>query len=140
MMASGNVRGTAVARAGWTVAFLLALGITVSVLAACQSEAERLQAESIYHLDQAVQILERSAGNLQGVLAELDKYLADNRDRMLDAKARGFNLLKKMSPGDRDAFQQRGMERTRPLRERMDTLARTYSDPPRVLAKLQEFL
>jgi len=107
---------------------------------ACQSEAERLQGESIYHLDQAVKILERTAGNLQAAMTELDKYLVEHRDRMLEAKARGRSLLRAMSAEDQDVFKSRALEKTRTLRERLDTLARTFSDPPRVLMKIQEFL
>lgn len=120
---------------------LLVLAVVASAaVTACQSEVERLQGESIYHLDQAVQILERSAGNLQEALSELDKYLADNRDRMLDAKARGVSLLRKMSPDEQERFKRRALEKTQSLRERLDTLARTFSDPPRVLMKVQQFM
>ncbi len=126
----------------WILRFARVLPVAVAVMGfvACQSEAERLQGESIYHLDQAVKILERTAGNTQAAIVELDKYLVDHRDRMLEARARGRSLLRNMSVEEQDVFRRRGMEQTKVLRERLDTLARTYSDPPRVLQKIQEFM
>jgi len=118
---------------------VLCLATAIS-MSGCQSEAERLQGESIYHLDQAVKILEHSVGNTQAALVELDKYLVVHRDRMLDARARGRSVMRNMSAEDQEAFKRRAMEQTRALREHLDTLARTYSDPPRVLSKVQEFM
>jgi len=130
--------GTSTHRAWPALAIAVVAG--VMAMAGCQSEAERLQGESIYHLDQAVKILERTAGNTQAAIVELDKYLVDHRDRMLEARARGRSLLRNMSVEEQEVFRRRGMEQTKVLRERLDTMARTYSDPPRVLQKIQEFM
>jgi hypothetical protein len=123
----------------WAVPILSIVAALIAT-AGCQSEVERLQGESIYHLDQAVKILEQTAGNTQAAITELDKYLVDHRDRILEARASGRALIRSMSPADQEAFKRRAMDQTRALRERLDTLARTYSDPPRVLMKIQEFL
>lgn len=122
---------------------ILSLSAAVLALAAasgCQSDAERFQGETLYHLDQAVQILERNAGNTDAAVAALDRYLVDHRDRILESKAKGVVLMKRMSADEQASFRQKALDRSRPLRERIDTLARTFSDPPRVLKKIQEFL
>jgi hypothetical protein len=123
-----------------TVPALAALALLLVSATACQSEAERLQGETLYHLDQAVGILEHNAGNTDAAVAALDRYLVDNRDRIMEAKAKGILVMKRMSASEQESFRQRAMDRSRPLRERIDTLARTFSDPPRVLKKVQEFL
>ncbi|HOU54004.1 MAG TPA: hypothetical protein PLQ97_08755 [Myxococcota bacterium] len=106
----------------------------------CQFEVEKLQGESLYHLGQAIEILQQNAGNTDAAVAALDRYLVDHRERMLEVKALGVRVLQRMSPAEREAFQTRALEQTRPLREKAETLARTFSDPPKVLRLLQEFL
>ncbi len=110
------------------------------LLLGCQSEVEKLQGESIFHLGQAIEILQQNAGNTDAAVAALDRYLVDHRDRMLEVKALGVRVMQRMSPADREAFQRRSLEQIRPLREKAETLARTFSDPPKVLRLLQEFL
>jgi len=107
---------------------------------ACQSEVEKLQGESLYHLSQAVEILQQNAGNTEAAVAALDRYLVEHRERMLEVKALGVRVMQRMSPEEREAFQRRSLEQTRPLREKVETLARTFSDPPKVLRLLQDFL
>ena len=114
--------------------------LLLSLVLACQSEAERLQAETVYHLESALRILEETRGNTDAAVSNLEKYLSENRLRMAETKTRGHLLMSRMAKEERDAFSRRAMERTRPLMERIETLARTYPDPPRIMAKLREFM
>jgi len=109
-------------------------------LLSCQSEAERLQAESLFHLENVVKILEATAGNTDAAVAELDKYLVEHRTRLLEVRALGSAMLRRMSPDERVRFQGEAMERARPLRERVETLAGTFPDPPRIFQKVRQFL
>jgi len=114
--------------------------LLLSLVLACQSEAERLQAETVYHLESALRILEETRGNTDAAVSNLEKYLSENRLRMAEIKTRAHLLMSRMAKEERDAFSRRAMERTRPLMERIETLARTYPDPPRIMAKLREFM
>ena len=114
--------------------------VFVLILPACQSDAERYHAETIYHLENVVGILERAAGNMDAAVNEIDRYYLDNQERIAKVRTDGLRLLDRMSPEDRTAFGKRALERTRHLRERIETLARTFPDPPRILLKVQRFL
>lgn len=107
---------------------------------ACQSEAERLQGETLYHLENAIKILEDTPANTDAAIAALDKYLAENRERLALIRASAESLLKAMDPAEREAFARKALERARPLRQRIENLARTYPDPPRIMQKIQQFL
>lgn len=109
-------------------------------LLACQTEAERLRAESIYFLQQAKTILERNVGNQERALEELDKFLRDNRERILETKARGQAIMRKMAPGEREEFKRRSAEAVKPLKEQIMTLVRAYPNPPAILQRLRELL
>jgi hypothetical protein len=119
---------------------LIVVALCLTSISACQSEVERLQGESIFYLDQAVKILERVVPDTNTAIRELDKYMVDNRDRMLEAKARELSLMQKMTADEQARFKRRAAGQTRVLRERLDSLVRTFSDPPRVLMKIQQFL
>ncbi|MBM4395958.1 MAG: hypothetical protein FJ087_09735 [Deltaproteobacteria bacterium] len=118
------------------------LGAIVSVLAAtgCQSQAERLHAETLFHMENAIKLLEQTPANTEAAVANLDKYLTDNRLRLAETRAAAQALMAKMPADEREAFARRALDRSRPLRERAETLARTYPDPPRIMLKLQQFL
>ena len=123
----------------WTFRF----GFVVAALllaVACQSEAERLQAETVYHMEMAVQILERAAGNTEAAIDGLDKYLKEHEQRLLELRSMGASVLSRMSDDERARFRQRSMDRARAVRERIDTLARTFPDPPRILVKVSQFM
>ncbi len=119
---------------------MIVVALCLTSISACQSEVERLQGESIFYLDQAVKILERVVPDTNTAIRELDKYMVDNRDRMLEAKARELSLMQKMTADEQARFKRRAAGQTRVLRERLDSLVRTFSDPPRVLMKIQQFL
>jgi hypothetical protein len=106
---------------------------------ACQSDAERVQGESFFHLEKLVKILESTANNTDAAIAEMDKYLVENRERILDVKASGIRMMERMSPAERDRFIARSAERVRPVKDRIEILVRTFPDPPRLLQKVQEF-
>jgi len=110
------------------------------VLAGCQSEAERLQAQSLYHLTQVEKVLERHAGRTDEALAELDRYLKENGDEIRETNARGREILKSMSPEDRQDFVRRSLENARPVRERIETLTRTFPNSPQIVNRLRELM
>ena len=120
----------------------LGIGVAAAVLlaVACQSEAERLQAETVYHMEMAVQILERAAGNTEAAIDGLDKYLKTHEQRLLELRAMGSSVISRMSDEERAHFRSRSLDRARAVRERIETLARTFPDPPRVLAKVSQFM
>jgi hypothetical protein len=87
-----------------------------------------------------VKILEAAAGNLDAALANLDTYIDEHRLRLAEIRATATVLMNRMTPAERERFAKRSMDLARPVRERLETLARTFSDPPRVLMKLQPLL
>lgn len=120
--------------AAFTVgAVLLALG------SGCREPAEDAQDLSLHHLEAAIGILEAHAGQADEAIAALGAYLDAHREEMLATKARGITALERMSPSKREAFRANALERTRPLRERLDTLARTFPEPHRILRILRQF-
>ncbi len=117
------------------VASLLALA-----LGGCQSEAERLQAQSLYYLSQVEKILEANVGRTDQALAALDRFFEENGEQVRETNARGRELLKAMSPEEREEFVRRSMERARPIRERIDTLIRTFPNPPQIANRLRDLM
>ncbi len=112
-------------------------GMVVVVLAGCQSEAERLQARSLYYLAQVEKILETHAGRTDQALAELDRYFEEHGGEIRETNARGRELLKAMSPQEREEFVRRSLETAKPLKERIETLARTFPNPPEIVNRLK---
>jgi hypothetical protein len=113
--------------------------LLLAVPAGCQSEAERLQGETLFHMENALKILAMSPGNTDAACSNLQKYLDDNRERLTEIRSKGVALLQRMDAAEREAFARRALDRARPLREKLETVARTFPDPPRVLMKLQAF-
>ena len=114
---------------------LVALGV-----AACQSDVERLEGETVFQLENAISILEATAGNTENAIAALDKYLDEHRDRLIEVRSTATALLARMSPAEREKYGRKMLDRARPLRERIETLSRTFPDPPRILLKIREFM
>lgn len=120
---------------------VLCRGVAVAwLLAGCQSEAERLQARSLYDLAQVQKILETYAGRQEQALAEIDRFLTENGDRIRETNARGREVLNGMSPEERQEFIRRSLDKARPLRERIETLARTFPNPPEILNRLRDLM
>lgn len=119
---------------------VLVAALCLAALAGCTGEAERLQVESLEHLENAAQILQRNVGNADAAIAELDQYLRDHRERMLEVRSAGAELVRRMGVEDRERFGRRALDRARPVRERIDTLVRQFPDAGRLVRKLQEFL
>ncbi len=116
-------------------------GVAIAfLLGGCQSEAERLQAQSLYDLAQVQKILETYAGRQEQALAEIDRFLKENGDRIRQTNARGRELLRAMSPEVREEFTRRSLEKARPIRERIETLARTFPNPPEILNRLRDLM
>lgn len=120
-------------------AALAILAAVATLATGCGSPADEAQQASLAHLEAAVRILEANAGNTEAAGKALDDYLATNRDAILQAKARGIAALEALSPAKRDRFRARALERTRPIRERLDTLARTFPEPAPILQRLRHF-
>ncbi|MBL6974279.1 MAG: hypothetical protein ISR64_00980 [Deltaproteobacteria bacterium] len=108
--------------------------------AGCQSEAERLHADSLYHLEKVLYILEHSEGKNDVAMAELDKYLEKHGKRLAANRADGKRIMGKMSEAERDRFARTALEKSRPVKERIDTVVRTFSDTARIFRKLRELL
>lgn len=106
----------------------------------CHSEAERLQAQSLYYLIQVQKILEANAGRTEQALAELDRFFEENRDQIRETNARGRELLNAMSPQEREDFVRRSRDKARPVKERIETLARTFPNPPLILNRLRDLM
>jgi hypothetical protein len=118
--------------------FLLSAVLVVS--GACEGRADRLAAGSREHLQQAVSLLEQAAGDTDKAVASLDAYLAQHREEMIKLRSDGAELVRAMAPEAREKFGRESLEKVRPLRERLDTLVRTFPEPARIVKKLQEFL
>lgn len=140
---------TKMCRDAWRDRGRVRLGAPVSVLviltlspmmAGCQSEAERLQAESLYYLTQVQKILEANVGRTSEAIAGLERFLKEYGDRIREANARGQELLKAMSEAEREEFVRRALEKARPVKERIDTLVRTFPNPHEILRRLRELM
>ena len=115
------------------------LGVALVLASGCREPADEAQEVSLHHLEAAVAILEAHAGQADEAIAALDAYLDTHREEMLATKARGITALERMSPDEREAFRARSLERTRPIREHLATLARTFPEPHRILQVLRQF-
>jgi len=73
-------------------------------------------------------------------LADLDRFFEEYGSRIRETNARGRELLRTMPPDEREAFVQRSREAARPIRERIDTLARTFPNPPVILKRLKDLM
>lgn len=121
--------------------FALLGGVATAVLlAGCQSEADQLQARSLYYLTQVQKILETHAGRTDQALAEIDRFLQENGDSIRETNARGRDLLRAMSPEDREEFTRRSLDKARPVRERIETLVRTFPNPPAIVNRLRDLM
>lgn len=116
------------------------LYLLIPIISSCQTEVERLQSESLFHLKNIVGILERTAGNTEMAIQELDKYWQNNKERIMEVRVKGAKILQQMSAEEREEFGKKSMEKARPLRERIETLSRTFPNPPLILSKIQQFL
>ena len=114
--------------------------VMLLVSAGCQSEAERLHSESLYHLNKVLYILEHSEGKTDVAMAELDKFFAKYEDRLEANRNDGKQAMKKMSQSERERFARLALERSKTVKERIDTIVRTFPDPPRLFRKLREIL
>lgn len=115
--------------------------LSLAILSAgCQSDAERLHADSLYHLEKVLYILENSEGKNDVAIAELDKYLKKHGERLEANRRDGRRIMKKMTESERDRFARTALEKSKPVKERIDTVVRTFSDPPRIFRKLRELL
>ncbi|NOZ02583.1 MAG: hypothetical protein GXP54_11935 [Deltaproteobacteria bacterium] len=108
------------------------------VLAGSQSEAERLQAESLFHLEKVLYILEHAHGKMDVAMSELDKFIKKNHERLEANRRDGRRVMSQMTPDERKSFSKRAMERVKSVKERIDTVVRTFPDPPRIFRKLRE--
>lgn len=115
------------------------LGVAVVLASGCREPAQDAQDVSLQHLEAAVRILEDHAGRTDEAIAALGAYLEAHREEMLATKARGITALERMSPQKRETFRARALERTRPIREHLATLARTFPEPHRILQALRPF-
>jgi hypothetical protein len=119
---------------------LLLAALLASIVAGCQSRAERLVAENLYHLEKVVSILERTQGNMEACLAELEKYRVENAERIEEIRGISRDLLRGMAPDERAEFSRYSHERTDPLRGKVQTLAGRFPDPPRINLKIRDIL
>ncbi|MBM4387806.1 MAG: hypothetical protein FJ088_08715 [Deltaproteobacteria bacterium] len=110
------------------------------LFATCQSEVERLHGESLYHLKNVIEILEKSAGDTDRAFTELGKYYDDHYERIIDVKFNGSRELMKLSEHDRMTFQTMAEKKSRLYRERIENLARTYPEPAKILNMVRKFL
>lgn len=119
---------------------LLRLSLLCLFFSACQSEVERLHGESLYHLKNVIEILEKCAGDTDRASIELGKYYDEHYERIMDIKFRGRKELMKLSEHDRITFQTMAEKKSRVYKERIENLARTYPEPAKILKMVRKFL
>ncbi len=121
------------------LAFAVGAAVLATVALGCRGPADDAKDASLQYLEAAIGILEAHAGQADEAIAALEAYLEAHGEDILAAKARGITALDEMPASKREAFRAQSMERTRPLRERLDTLARTFPEPQRIIHSLRRF-
>lgn len=111
-----------------------------SLLVGCQSRAERLVAENLYHLERVASILERTQGNMEACVVELEKYRDENAERLEEVRGISRDLLRSMDTEERVEFSRYTHARTDPLRSKVKSLAASFPDPPRIHLKIRDIL
>lgn len=125
-------------RSPFLQAFLVALPLMLAG-AGCAGPADLAQSESLRHLVAAAQILAEHSGNSDAAGKALDAYLEQNRDAILQAKARGIAALDAMPKKEQEAFRKRSLERSQAVRERLNTLVRAFPEPALIMQRLRQF-
>lgn len=106
----------------------------------CQSEIERLEGETIFHLKNAISILEKYPFDMEKATYALNEYIKDNKKRIIEIKLRGKKILNEMNLEQRERFQKNSEKRIKPLIERIENLARSFPDPKRILLLVRQLM
>lgn len=105
----------------------------------CASPSERLLAQGMGFLDDAIGILEANKGDEKAIVAELKAYLARNREALRDNTREGRALLESLPPAEREAFVKRAGEQLEPRMARIQALAQVYANKVEILALVSAF-
>jgi|GEM_PF-2744203 len=115
------------------------LVLVVGALVRCASPSERLLAEGMGFLDDAIAILEEHRGDEAAIVAELTTYVAEHREAFRDNTRQGRALLDAMPPAERELFVKRAREQLEPRMARVQALAQVYGNKVEILALVSAF-
>jgi len=106
----------------------------------CRSEAERRQSETVFFLKEVLYILEHSGGDTDVAIAELDKFVEKNGERLQEIHRKKLRILQEMTPEEREQFTKNAIEQSRSVTKQIGTVYRTFPDPSRIFRKLRKVL
>jgi hypothetical protein len=115
------------------------LALILQALAACASPSERLLAEGMGFLDDAIGLLEEHKGNETAILSGLKAYVDAHREAFRDNTRRGRALLDEMTPDQRAAFATLARKELEPRMARVQALAQVYERKAEILALVSSF-
>jgi len=109
-------------------------------LVSCADPASPVIDEQRHHLRNLVEILGAHPGDTEAACADLDRYIADNGKRLMDARLERKRLIDSLSPERKDDFIRRSTESTATLRQRLMTQVKTFPDPARVMRLARQMI
>ncbi len=105
---------------------------------ACASRHEAFFDEQDVHLQAALSILAAHPGDTDAVCADLDRYMEDNQERLMDARALRSQIWQGLSAQGRDAFAREADKRQSEVRQRLMTTIKTFPEPARIMKRIRE--
>ncbi len=117
--------------------FIIVLFIAVGVYA-CSDPVVPFIDEQAFHLDSLAGILAAHPADTEAVCADLDRYLADNQKRLMDARLMRKRLMDPMTAEQKAAFARKSAERLEPIRSRIMTRMKTFSDPAKIMHRARQ--
>jgi hypothetical protein len=124
------------ARTSHVLALLVAL---LGLVTACASPSEKLLAEGMGFLDDAIALVLQHKGDEDAIVQALRGYVEAHRDAFRDNTRRGRALLDGMGEAERAAFVQRARDEAAPRMTRLQTLVAPYKRKVEILALVSSF-
>ena len=122
-------------RAPPAVLLLVLLGLA----AGCASPSDRLLAEGMGFLDDAIAIVEQNKGREDAILDGLKGYVEAHREAFRDNTRRGRVLLDTLKGPEREAFLKRARDESAPRMARLQALVEPYARKVEMLALVSSF-
>ena len=120
--------------------FIWAIFLVLIFTIGCKSKQDRLLDQTIENLQVAVDILQKNAGHTDAAVSALDRYIKAHEKELIQTHVRGMDIYKTMSPKQRKAFSAKALKRSKPLKNRIDNLLKTFPHKEKIVIRLNRLL